>query len=260
MSTHDSGRNATRKWLRLATGLAVTGVLALGSGGVVIAGAQGADAAQANGQEKIGVCHRTASSTNPYVYLSVPADEANGHITGTGSQHNHKVTWDSDGTWRGVPHVAGDLRLDYYASQEEIDAGRCFDTTEPTEEPTTEPTTEPTEEPSTEPTTEPTDEPTEEPTEQPSTEPTDPSTEPTDPSTESGDSRRQSSGGTTSPDEQTEAAPRAEERAPTAVPRRVDAGVSGDTTMWGAGLIGGGSALLLSSGGVVLGVKRFEDD
>lgn len=75
--------------------------------------------AQANGQgspqEKVGVCHRTASETNPYVYIYVPKDEANGHITGTDKQHNTKVYWKSDGTWRGVPHHAGDEKLDYYA-------------------------------------------------------------------------------------------------------------------------------------------------
>lgn len=74
-------------------------------------------AAQGNDvSDKVGVCHRTAADTNPYVYIEVPAEEANGHITGTDKQHNEQVTWKSDGTWRGVAHVAGDLKLDYYAT------------------------------------------------------------------------------------------------------------------------------------------------
>ncbi|WP_426245655.1 hypothetical protein [Nocardioides sp. LHG3406-4] len=84
--------------------------------------------------DKVGVCHRTASpdDKNPYVYISVPRDEANGHITGTDSQHNHKVTWREDGIWRGVPHKAGDERLDYFAPGGAAD---CNDTTPPTPEP-----------------------------------------------------------------------------------------------------------------------------
>lgn len=109
---------------------------------VLFAGNNKADATEGNGQDKVGVCHRTASETNPYVYIEVPADEANGHITGTDKQHNEQVTWKSDGTWRGVPHKAGDLKLDYYASS----AAECEDTvpTTPTETPST-----PTETPST---------------------------------------------------------------------------------------------------------------
>lgn len=75
--------------------------------------------------DKVGVCHRTAAETNPYVYIEVPADEANGHVTGTDKQHNHKVYWESDGTWRGVPHQAGDERMDYLAPGGAAD---CTDT------------------------------------------------------------------------------------------------------------------------------------
>jgi hypothetical protein len=66
--------------------------------------------------EKVGVCHRTASETNPYVLITVPVDEANGHITGTDKQHNHKVYWNAAGTWDGMEHAAGAERMDYYAS------------------------------------------------------------------------------------------------------------------------------------------------
>lgn len=88
--------------------------------GVLFVFGSDADAAT---QDKVGVCHRTASETNPYVYIEVPADEANGHITGTDKQHNQQVTWPEDGTWRGIEHKAGDLRLDYFAN----DASECED-------------------------------------------------------------------------------------------------------------------------------------
>lgn len=66
--------------------------------------------------DKVGVCHRTASESHPYVLINVPQDEANGHITGTNKQHNHKVYWDAAGTWDGIEHAAGAERMDYYAS------------------------------------------------------------------------------------------------------------------------------------------------
>ena len=89
-------------------------------------------ASPAGAQVKVGVCHRNASETNPYVYIEVPEDQANGHITGTSKQHNHSVTWPEDGTWRGVPHLAGDERLDYFAS----DKSECEDTEPPVDPPT----------------------------------------------------------------------------------------------------------------------------
>jgi hypothetical protein len=75
-----------------------------------------APATAGNGQDKVDVCHRTASESNPYVFISVPQDEADGHITGTGKQHNHKVFWDTAGVWDGFSHNAGDERVDYYAA------------------------------------------------------------------------------------------------------------------------------------------------
>jgi hypothetical protein len=119
-----------------AAALAVTGVLSLAGAVTAPVWAAGPDN---GGQEKVGVCHRTASESNPYVFISVPEDEANGHITGTDKQHNQKVTWKTDGTWRGVPHQAGDLRLDYYASS----SAECEDTTPTTPPTTTPPTTTP---------------------------------------------------------------------------------------------------------------------
>ncbi|GAA2084358.1 hypothetical protein IDH50_06145 [Aeromicrobium tamlense] len=263
MSTQASGGNTTRKWLRLATSLAVVGVLTAGAGGVVLVSGETASATPGNGQEKIGVCHRTASESNPYVYLEVPAAEANGHITGTGSQHHQQVTWKSEGSWRGVAHAAGDLRLDYYAHEDEIAARQCLDTSTPTEDPTTppteDPTTPPTEEPTEDPTTPPTEEPTDEPTD-PGTEPSDEPSQPSDDVTHdpSNESRDDTDGQEQAPDQDADdatASPSTE-----AVPRRIDAGVTTDaSTLWGAGLVGGGSALVLSSGGIVVGARRFED-
>lgn len=119
-----------------AAALAVTGVLSLAGAVTAPVWAGGPDN---GGQDKVGVCHRTASESNPYVFISVPQDEANGHITGTDKQHNQTVTWKTDGTWRGVPHQAGDLRLDYYASS----SAECEDTTPTTPPTTTPPTTTP---------------------------------------------------------------------------------------------------------------------
>jgi hypothetical protein len=78
---------------------------------------------------KVDVCHRTASESNPFVLINVPQDEANGHITGTNSQHNKKVYWKSDGTWDGISHSAGDLKLDYYAA--DGDSKNCTNGEEP---------------------------------------------------------------------------------------------------------------------------------
>lgn len=85
-------------------------------------------------QNKVGVCHRTASDTNPYTYIEVPEHEANGHITGTDKQHNEKAVWKSDGVWRGVVYAAGDIKLDYLATNRLS----CENTTvtEPTDNPT----------------------------------------------------------------------------------------------------------------------------
>jgi hypothetical protein len=50
------------------------------------------------------------------VLINVPQDEANGHLTGTNKQHNHKVYWKSDGVYDGIAHTAGQLKEDYLAS------------------------------------------------------------------------------------------------------------------------------------------------
>ena len=143
-----------------------------------------ANATGSGGKEKVGVCHRTGSDSNPYVYIEVPKDEANGHITGDSKQHNQKVTWKSDGTWNGVEHKAGDLKLDYYANEEDK-VTKCGERSEVTPTPTPTPTSEPTSTPTSTPTEPtpthtpdptPTDnpEPTESPTETPTSTPTEP--------------------------------------------------------------------------------------
>jgi hypothetical protein len=81
--------------------------------------------------DKVGVCHRTASESNPYVLINVPQDEANGHITGTSKQHNHKVYWNEAGVYDGITHAAGDERMDYYASDGL--SGNCSNGQPPTE-------------------------------------------------------------------------------------------------------------------------------
>lgn len=93
--------------------LATLAMLVLGLGTALI-GLVGT-AGSANAVDKVGVCHRTASDTNPYVYISVPENQANGHITGTGKNHKKPRVWKSDGTWRGVAHSAGDPKIDYLA-------------------------------------------------------------------------------------------------------------------------------------------------
>lgn len=75
-------------------------------------------ATQPDPDHKVGICHRTASDTNPYVYIEV--DEAAlspGHLDN--DDPGHKPTyWKSDGTFRGVAHKDGDPKDDYLAKSE----------------------------------------------------------------------------------------------------------------------------------------------
>lgn len=312
----------TTRWVRTALALALAGLLALLSGGVLLAvgGTASADPGKAPlpEQVKVAVCHRTASEGNPYVFIEVPEDEANGHITGTSQQHNLKITWKTDGTWRGVPHKAGDVKLDYYAHEDEIALKKCFDPEAPTptgpEEVTPEPPTfsdtcDPDNEqlyvpasdeivtytttqvgttitvtattadagkyvlvgqtvwtftvddspcpttPTTTPTT-PTQTPTtvtETPTVAPSTATQSPTKEATVKPTKEP---------TQEETEEPEVLPAEASQPPTApqaqVPTTVDAGFAGwsTTELWGAALVGGGLALLVSSGAILVGVRK----
>lgn len=82
------------------------------------------NAGNAPGHNKVGICHRTGSTTNRYVYIEVPAVKANGHLTGTGKQHNRNLTWPAGSVWRGV-EMSGVI-LDYLAPGGRAD---CEDTT-----------------------------------------------------------------------------------------------------------------------------------
>lgn len=284
--------NATRGWVRTALALGMAGLLAVLAGGILLALGSTASAEPGNGGDsKVAVCHRTASESNPYTFILVPEDEANGHITGTSAQHNSQVVWKSDGTWRGVEHKAGDLKLDYFATAEEIEAGKCFDPeVVPPEEPEEVTVEAPVFTDECDPDNEvlvvpanddvvtyttvqdgdtytvtatsndpekwvlvgetewtftvddsacPTEQPTEEPTEEPTKEPTEvlpgDATSPPAPAPEVKD-----------------------QQGHTALPTTVQAGTVGwsTTEVWGAALLGGGLALLLSSGVVLVGVRQ----
>lgn len=69
----------------------------------------------ADGEHKVGICHRTASDSNPYVYIEVDvASLSPGHLDN--ADPGHKPTyWKSDGTFRGVAHLDGDAKDDYLA-------------------------------------------------------------------------------------------------------------------------------------------------
>lgn len=142
---------------------------------LTIGGVSAATAFATNGgqdEHKTSICHRTASDSNPYVFETVADASLQAHLS-NGKGHFPKE-WKSDGTFRGVAHVAGDVKFDYLATVE----SDCEDTqeTEPTSPPTTEPTSPPTSEPTTAPTeTPPTSEPTTEtpaPSETPTPKPT----------------------------------------------------------------------------------------
>lgn len=119
---------------RTATALVVA--LCFGLSAATVAFATG-------GHDKVGICHRTNSDSNPYVYLEVPADEANGHITGTDKSHNGQGRWKSDGTFRGTAHSAGDEKHDYFAQSKADcqDTGGTPSTTTSSTSTTTAPTT-----------------------------------------------------------------------------------------------------------------------
>lgn len=65
---------------------------------------------------KVGICHRTASDSNPYVYIEVDEAAVPAHLGNTHPGHDAKV-WKSDGTFRGVEHSKGDPKDDYIAEQ-----------------------------------------------------------------------------------------------------------------------------------------------
>lgn len=74
-------------------------------------------------ETKTGLCHRTASDTNPYVFIEVDDNSLQSHLTDTKGHFPKK--WKSDGVFRSVSHVKGDLKHDYEATS----ADDCVDNT-----------------------------------------------------------------------------------------------------------------------------------
>jgi hypothetical protein len=102
--------------------LAATAALTLALGGV-LALAVPANATPPGNETKTGLCHRTASDTNPYVFIEVDDESLQAHLS-DGKGHFPKQ-WKTDGVFRSVSHVAGDLKYDYEAEV----ASDCDDTT-----------------------------------------------------------------------------------------------------------------------------------
>lgn len=126
---------------RVIAGLLALAILAISASVVT--------ATKPDPEHKVALCHRTASDTNPYVYIEVDEASLDAHLNNLPG-HPAKE-WKTDGTFRGVAHVAGDLKSDYLATSE----ADCMDTqTEAT--PTPDPTVDPTPDPTVEPTPAPT--------------------------------------------------------------------------------------------------------
>lgn len=151
----------------------------------------GSAVAHGGGDHKVGLCHRTASDTNPYVFIEVDQSAVNTHLH-NGPGHPPKTNPD------------GSPRNDYLAQEEsECSQPSATPTPEPTpsstpsaepsltpsptpsSEPSPSPSVEPSEEPTPEPTATPTPEPSETPIPTPSSTPTSqPSSQPTAPPTD----------------------------------------------------------------------------
>lgn len=109
---------------RMATALAAVGALVM-SGGLVMLGAAPTATATPGDPHKTSVCHRTASDTNPYVFITVDDASLEAHYNNLPG-HPAKA-WKSDGTFRGVAHKAGELKSDYAAASAED----CVDSSTP---------------------------------------------------------------------------------------------------------------------------------
>ena len=70
--------------------------------------------ALAHNADKVSLCHRTASDSNPYVFITVANPSiAAAHLS---NDPGHPARfWKSDGTFRGVAHVTGDPKNDFLA-------------------------------------------------------------------------------------------------------------------------------------------------
>lgn len=126
----------------------------------LLAGGAVATATQPHPEHKVGICHRTASDTNPYVFEKVDEASLPAHFNNLPG-HPAKF-WQHDGTFRGDFHHAGDPKDDYLGDSkvdcEELPPPPPCPT--PTPEPTPTATPEPTPTPTPDPTPQPTPEPT----------------------------------------------------------------------------------------------------
>ena len=111
---------------------------------------------------KTSICHRTASDTNPYVFITVDNSALPAHLSNlspkNGPKHPARI-WKSSGTFRGVAHVYGTPKNDYIATSK-ADCEDFPPTPSPSVTPTPEPSVTPTPEPSVTPTPSPSETPT----------------------------------------------------------------------------------------------------
>ena len=90
-----------------------TAVAAMAFGLITLLGAGVASATPPGNETKTGLCHRTASDSNPYTFIEVDDRSLPAHLNDHPG-HPPKA-WKSDGIFRSVAHVAGDPKRDYEA-------------------------------------------------------------------------------------------------------------------------------------------------
>lgn len=309
MSTQQSVAAPATHWVRVALALAVAGLLALVSGGIlmVVGGSASADPPGSNGEFVVTAQVETFTpAMDPHLPCDIrvwfygydegetvesvvftpqpPTAGTDGQgvayrVTATGptsgtmgpqDPENHRLNLflDYSLAWTGAAHPEQgyNVKLEVVTGDTE-NKSKVFwvQCTAPVPTPTETPTTPPTETPTT---------PTTPPAETPAATPTD-TVEPDEGTEASAGGGEESAGpsetsesddssgpvGTGEPDETQGAAPAGGgDDLEGDVPRAVDAGLGGwsTTEVWGAGLLGGGLALLLASGGVLMGARRLE--
>lgn len=100
-------------------------IVLLALAALAFAGASTTLATKPDPEHKVAICHRTASDTNPYVYIEVDEASLDAHFNNLPG-HPAKE-WKSDGTYRGFAHSEGDLKQDYLA---EFGEASCSDSQE----------------------------------------------------------------------------------------------------------------------------------
>jgi Tfp pilus assembly protein FimV len=113
---------------------------------ILLVGAAGASATQPDedGEHKVAICHRTASDSNPYVFIEVDVASLDAHLN---NLPGHPAKTNPDGTPRND-----------YLAESAADCEEATPSASPT--PTTTPSSSPTPEPSSSPTASPSSEPT----------------------------------------------------------------------------------------------------